>query len=137
MSIADLKHQELPLARIKKIMKLDEDVKVSSSFSAEVAGSLFSSKPPQMISAEAPVLFAKAAEMFIHELTMRAWIHTEVRYLLTTSEIAKPGWNNVFELKCQDNKRRTLQRNDIAMAITKYDQFDFLIDIVPRCCCIN
>merc|ERR1719385_707595 len=69
-------------------MKLDEDVK--------------------MISAEAPVLFAKAAEMFIHELTMRAWIHTE------------------------DNKRRTLQRNDIAMAIAKYDQFDFLIDIVPR-----
>ena len=47
-------------------------------------------------------------EIFIHELTMRAWIHTE------------------------DNKRRTLQRNDIAMAITKYDQFDFLIDIVPR-----
>ena len=35
MSIADLKHQELPLARIKKIMKLDEDVKVSS-FTAEV-----------------------------------------------------------------------------------------------------
>merc|ERR1719228_1941970 len=88
MSIADLKHQELPLARIKKIMKLDEDVK--------------------MISAEAPVLFGKACEMFIHELTMRAWIHTE------------------------DNKRRTLQRNDIAMAITKFDQFDFLIDIVPR-----
>merc|ERR1712170_164740 len=88
MSSAGLKHQELPLARIKKIMKLDEDVK--------------------MISAEAPVLFAKAAEIFIHELTMRAWIHTE------------------------DNKRRTLQRNDIAMAITKYDQFDFLIDIVPR-----
>lgn len=24
------------------------------------------------------------------------------------------------------------QRNDIAMAISKYDQFDFLIDIVPR-----
>lgn len=84
----DLKVQALPLARIKKIMKLDEDVK--------------------MISAEAPVLFAKAAEIFIHELTLRAWIHTE------------------------DNKRRTLQRNDIAMAITKYDQFDFLIDIVPR-----
>lgn len=82
------KQQELPLARIKKIMKLDDDVK--------------------MISAEAPMLFAKAAEIFIHELTMRAWIHTE------------------------DNKRRTLQRNDIAMAIAKYDQFDFLIDIVPR-----
>uniref|UniRef100_A0A1B6FVL2 Nuclear transcription factor Y subunit gamma n=1 Tax=Cuerna arida TaxID=1464854 RepID=A0A1B6FVL2_9HEMI len=84
----DLKTQALPLARIKKIMKLDEDVK--------------------MISAEAPMLFSKAAELFIHELTLRAWIHTE------------------------DNKRRTLQRNDIAMAISKYDQFDFLIDIVPR-----
>lgn len=61
-----------------------------------------------MISAEAPVLFAKAAEIFITETSLRAWIHTE------------------------DNKRRTLQRNDIAMAITKNDQFDFLIDIVPR-----
>ncbi len=61
-----------------------------------------------MISAEAPVLFSKAAEMFIAELSLRAWLHTE------------------------DNKRRTLQRNDIAMAITKCDQFDFLIDIVPR-----
>merc|ERR1711887_235694 len=80
--------QELPLARIKKIMKLDDEVK--------------------MISAEAPCLFAKAAQIFITELTLRAWIHTE------------------------DSKRRTLQRNDIAMAITKFDQFDFLIDIVPR-----
>lgn len=61
-----------------------------------------------MISSEAPVLFAKAAEMFILELTLRSWIHTE------------------------ENKRRTLQRNDIAMAITKTDMFDFLIDIVPR-----
>lgn len=61
-----------------------------------------------MISAEAPVLFAKAAEIFITELSLRAWVHTE------------------------DSKRRTLQRNDIAMAISKCDQFDFLIDIVPR-----
>ncbi|XP_037549658.1 nuclear transcription factor Y subunit gamma isoform X3 [Nematolebias whitei] len=88
LTMKDFRVQELPLARIKKIMKLDEDVK--------------------MISAEAPVLFAKAAQIFITELTLRAWIHTE------------------------DNKRRTLQRNDIAMAITKFDQFDFLIDIVPR-----
>ncbi|XP_077546838.1 nuclear transcription factor Y subunit gamma-like isoform X2 [Haemaphysalis longicornis] len=88
LGLNEFKNQELPLARIKKIMKLDEDVK--------------------MISAEAPVLFARAAEIFITELSLRAWVHTE------------------------DNKRRTLQRNDIAMAITKYDQFDFLIDIVPR-----
>ncbi|CAI2735868.1 unnamed protein product [Schistosoma spindalis] len=63
-----------------------------------------------MISAEAPILFAKAAELFIRELTLRAWIHTE------------------------RNRRRTLQRNDIAMAVSDgdTDQFDFLIDIVPR-----
>mmetsp|Transcript_19841 Transcript_19841/g.34142 ORF Transcript_19841/g.34142 Transcript_19841/m.34142 type:complete len:187 (-) Transcript_19841:890-1450(-) len=72
----------------KKIMKSDEDVR--------------------MISAEAPVLFSKACEMFILELTLRSWIHTE------------------------ENKRRTLQRNDIAAAISKTDIFDFLIDIVPR-----
>jgi nuclear transcription factor Y gamma len=69
-------------------MKLDDEVK--------------------MISAEAPIIFAKAAEIFIQELTIRAWIHTE------------------------ENKRRTLQRNDTALAISKFDQFDFLIDIVPR-----
>ena len=55
----------MPLARIKKIMKLDEDVK--------------------MISQEAPLLFAKAAEIFISELALRAWVQTE------------------------DSKRRTLQ----------------------------
>ncbi|XP_073002082.1 nuclear transcription factor Y subunit C-4-like [Typha latifolia] len=84
----DFKNHSLPLARIKKIMKADEDVR--------------------MISAEAPVIFAKACEMFILELTLRAWIHTE------------------------ENKRRTLQKNDIAAAITRTDIFDFLVDIVPR-----
>lgn len=79
---------QLPLARIKKVMKADEDVK--------------------MISAEAPILFAKACDIFITELTMRAWIHAE------------------------ENKRRTLQRSDIASALQKSDMFDFLIDIVPR-----
>ncbi|CAM9797493.1 unnamed protein product [Sphacelaria rigidula] len=47
-------HNDLPLARIKRIMKSDEDVR--------------------MISAEAPVLFAKACEMFILELTLR-YVH--------------------------------------------------------------
>lgn len=86
--VNDFKTHQLPLARIKKIMKSDEDVK--------------------MIAAEAPVLFSKACEMFILELTLRSWIHTE------------------------ENKRRTLQRNDIAGAITRGDIFDFLVDIVPR-----
>lgn len=61
-----------------------------------------------MISAEAPIVFAKACEIFILELTLRAWMHTD---------------------EC---KRRTLQRNDVAVAISRSDIFDFLIDIVPR-----
>jgi len=52
------KHQELPIARIKKIMKIDEDVK------------------GQMISSEAPVMLAKACELIIEEMTTRSWIHT-------------------------------------------------------------
>ena len=46
-------------------------------------------------------------QIFITELTLGAWIHTE------------------------ENQRQTLQRHDIAMAITKCDEFDFLTD-VPR-----
>ncbi|KAK8937078.1 Nuclear transcription factor Y subunit C-2 [Platanthera zijinensis] len=84
----DFKNHNLPLARIKKIMKADEDVR--------------------MIAAEAPVVFARACEMFILELTHRGWDHAE------------------------ENKRRTLQKNDIAAAITRTDVFDFLVDIVPR-----
>ncbi|KAK3313454.1 histone-fold-containing protein [Apodospora peruviana] len=84
----DYKMHQLPLARIKKVMKADPEVK--------------------MISAEAPILFAKGCDIFITELTMRAWIHAE------------------------ENKRRTLQRSDIASALAKSDMFDFLIDIVPR-----
>lgn len=42
-----------------------------------------------MISSEAPLLFSKACEIFIRELTLRAWIHTE------------------------DNKRRTQQVRSI------------------------
>ncbi|CAL5373029.1 unnamed protein product [Camellia sinensis] len=86
--VNDFKNHQLPLARIKKIMKADEDVR--------------------MISAEAPMLFSKACELFILELTIRSWIHAE------------------------ENKRRTLQNNDIATAITRTDIFDFLVDIVPR-----
>ncbi|GMH01146.1 hypothetical protein Nepgr_002985 [Nepenthes gracilis] len=86
--VNDFKNHQLPLARIKKIMKADEDVR--------------------MISAEAPILFAKACELFILELTIRSWLHAE------------------------ENKRRTLQKNDIAAAITRTEIFDFLVDIVPR-----
>jgi nuclear transcription factor Y, gamma len=84
----DFKNHNLPLARIKKIMKADEDVR--------------------MIAAEAPVVFARACEMFILELTHRGWAHAE------------------------ENKRRTLQKSDIAAAVARTEVFDFLVDIVPR-----
>lgn len=82
-----LKH-DLPLARIKKIMKSDDEVR--------------------MISAEVPILFSKACELFILDLTMRAWSHTS------------------------DTNRRTLQRSDVADAIMEGEGMDFLVDIVPR-----
>ena len=79
-------HNDLPLARIKRIMKSDEDVR--------------------MISAEAPVLFAKACEMFILELSLRGWAYSE------------------------NNKRRTLQKEDIKEAIQRTDILDFLADVI-------
>ncbi|KAF5338465.1 hypothetical protein D9611_013288 [Ephemerocybe angulata] len=74
----DYRHPPLPLARIKKVMKSDPDVKMI------------------------------AADVFISEITARAFIIAD------------------------SNKRRTLSRADIAKALSKSDQFDFLIDIVPR-----
>ncbi|KAG4971872.1 hypothetical protein JHK82_037544 [Glycine max] len=77
----------LPLARIKKIMKNSgEDVK--------------------MISGEAPIIFSKACELFIEELTRRSWI------------MAIQG------------KRRTLHKEDLASAVIATDIFDFLITLV-------
>lgn len=61
-----------------------------------------------MISAEAPILFAKACEMFIVEMTHKAYYYA------------------------QKNQRKTLQRNDIAAAITDTEIYDFLLDIMPR-----
>ncbi|KAJ2235350.1 hypothetical protein H4R99_004670 [Coemansia sp. RSA 1722] len=89
-NMPDFKTHLLPLARIKKVMKSDPDVKV------------------QMISAEAPILFSKACEIFITEITQRAWMNAE------------------------ENKRRTLQRQDVSFAAQRSEMFDFLIDVVPR-----
>ncbi|XP_004507577.1 nuclear transcription factor Y subunit C-3-like [Cicer arietinum] len=79
----------LPLARIKKIMKKSsEDVK--------------------MISGVAPIVFSKACELFIEELTRRSW--------------------NI----AIDGKRRTLNKDDVASAVIATDLFDFLIDLVSN-----
>ncbi|GMR53091.1 hypothetical protein PMAYCL1PPCAC_23286, partial [Pristionchus mayeri] len=84
------RNQVLPLARVKKIMKIDENVQ------------------KQMIAADAPLLLSVASEMFIEELTLRAWEVTE------------------------EAKRKTLQKTDVATACARHDHMDFLIDIIPR-----
>jgi hypothetical protein len=61
-----------------------------------------------MISAEAPILFAKACELFVLELSMRSWIEAEAF------------------------KHRTLQRTDVLRAISKCDEFDFLMYTIPQ-----
>ncbi|GAA5884338.1 hypothetical protein JCM6882_002234 [Rhodosporidiobolus microsporus] len=86
----DFKHQALPLARIKKVAKMDPEVQ------------------GQMISSEVTVLFEKACQIFIQELTARA-------HLVSLAA-----------------RRRTLSRADVASAVSRSDMFDFLIDIVPR-----
>lgn len=79
----------LPYARIKKIMKKSgEDVK--------------------MISGEAPIVFSKACELFIEEITRRSWV------------MAIQG------------KRRTLHKEDVASAVIATDIFDFLITLVSN-----
>ncbi|KAH0462467.1 hypothetical protein IEQ34_010042 [Dendrobium chrysotoxum] len=81
----NFRRQRLPVSTIKRIMKTDDDVK--------------------MISAEAPVLFARACEMFIHEITHKGWAHA------------------------QDKNRRTIKKEDIVAAVNQTDYCDFLVDI--------
>ncbi|KAF5382298.1 hypothetical protein D9757_008452 [Collybiopsis confluens] len=107
---SDYRHPILPLARIKKVMKSDPDVKMIAADGME-SELLFDNSMTEPVSSpplSAPILFCKACEMFIEEITARAFIIAD------------------------SNKRRTLSRSDIAAALSKSDQFDFLIDIVPR-----
>ena len=55
-----------------------------------------------MIRAEAPVLFAKASELFILDLTIRAYAHAA------------------------SGQRRNLQKDDVYRAVANTDIFDFL-----------
>ncbi|KAG6557826.1 hypothetical protein Mapa_000593 [Marchantia paleacea] len=83
----DFKSHPVPLARIKRIMRADADV--------------------NMIAAETPVLFARACEMFINDLTERCWKNAE------------------------ESGRRTLNKSDIFKVVNGTKILDFLDDIVP------
>jgi len=105
------KIQTLPLARIKKIMKSEEFIlQELEREKIQQVGSSSGDKPQVkfMISGEAPLLMSKACELFVKELSTRAWLHTE------------------------RNRRRTLQRQDVHAAVGESEVFDFLIDLVPR-----
>lgn len=59
----DFNSHELPLSRVRKMMKSDDPL-------SKVAG-------------DVPALFTKACEMFISELTLRGWFNTEKRHRRT------------------------------------------------------
>ncbi|KAH8098574.1 hypothetical protein JL720_1531 [Aureococcus anophagefferens] len=65
----DIRELELPLARIKRIMKLEDEVQ-----------SQLDGRKNMMVSSEAPVVFAKACELFIREITTRAWTCTRAMW---------------------------------------------------------
>ncbi|OAX39869.1 hypothetical protein K503DRAFT_715658 [Rhizopogon vinicolor AM-OR11-026] len=66
----DYKHPPLPLARIKKVMSSDPDVK--------------------MIAADTPTLFCKACETFISKITARVFIISDSnKRILSPADIAK------------------------------------------------
>ena len=71
--------------KVNKFAYISVCYKQNSKVAETDWGSIFAHIYKQMISAEAPLVFSKACELFVKELTLRAWIHTE------------------------DNKRRTLQ----------------------------
>lgn len=59
-----------------------------------------------MVSADTPIFFAKACELFISELAVRSWLHAE---------------------QC---KRHTIRRTDVAGAICHSNVLDFLLEIL-------
>ncbi|GAA0147823.1 hypothetical protein Leryth_021702 [Lithospermum erythrorhizon] len=79
----------LPLARIKKIMKQSND-----------------EGDAMMISGEAPIVFSRACELLIEELSKKSWI------------IAA------------ESKKKILQKEDVVSAIMATDVFDFLFNLV-------
>ncbi|KAF7820819.1 Nuclear transcription factor Y subunit C-2 [Senna tora] len=61
----------------------------------------------KMISAETPILLSTACEMFIQEMSLRAWMQIE------------------------ENKRRVIQRHDVVESIHENKLYDFLTDVIP------
>lgn len=65
--MTDFKTHQLPVTRIRRVMKAGRGV--------------------DLVSSEAPVMIAKACEMFIQDLTLRAWIDAEENDMSTLEPI--------------------------------------------------
>lgn len=71
----DFKNHQLPLTRMKRMMKANRDVK--------------------LVSSEAPVVLSKACEMFIHDLILRAWLDAQENHVCTIETI------NIYDAICR------------------------------------
>ncbi|KAK6117266.1 hypothetical protein DH2020_048994 [Rehmannia glutinosa] len=87
------------------------------------------SSPASTQSPQTAGLSASPAQMAQHQL---AYQHIHQQQQQQLQQQLQHFWANQYEEIGQENKRRTLQKNDIAAAITRTDIFDFLVDIVPR-----
>ena len=84
--LGNFKRQKIPIARIKKVMKTDVDV--------------------NMISNDSPIVLAKACELFIIDLSLRAQFFSQ-------------------------NKDKELKKQDVIMAIANIPHFEFLKHLIP------
>ncbi|CAA7406813.1 unnamed protein product [Spirodela intermedia] len=88
-----MKKQVLPLSRIKRLIKENQEIK--------------------RISAGTPLLFSKASELFIMEVTFRAWLHAEM------------------------SNRQSIEIIDIAGGISQVTTYSFLQNMIQRRCPIG
>ena len=83
------------------------------------------------LSLSAPILFCKACESALISLSSIHPNSGSLIFVVSKKVFIAEITARAF-IVADSNKRRTLSRADIAKALSKSDQFDFLIDIVPR-----
>ena len=139
-------HNDLPLARIKRIMKSDEDVRMISA-----RARVKSTRCPFAAHSSRAGRGARALRQGLRALHPRA--HAAVVVLLGAVEARSPGVSHdsgccataggratrrcarrrIRGDSCaRTNRRKTLQKEDISAAIHKTENFDFLVDSVGR-----
>jgi nuclear transcription factor Y, gamma len=80
--MTDFKTHPLPVTRVRRVMKACREV--------------------EMVSSEAPIMIAKACEMFIHDLTLRAWINAQENTMSTIETI------NFYDAICHTDNYKFL-----------------------------